>query len=236
MQKFYVYIHRRASDGSVFYVGKGNRYRAWSRHSRNKKWKACVEEHGFLVEICKSGMHEDCALTLERILISIFGMDSLVNAVLGGGGISGYKHTAEAKAKISAAGMGRPFHQNSRIGLMARRGCKLTVEHKQKLSAAKRGRPGPKKSDETRMKISASHMGIRPSQEAIEKMRAAKIGKCVGKQSPTYDHTLRQFHHADHGGFFGTRAELMEKYGLHASCMSHLLNGKRETVKGWRLK
>ena len=36
---FYVYIHKRQSDGIVFYVGKGRGKRAYYFHERNDHWK-----------------------------------------------------------------------------------------------------------------------------------------------------------------------------------------------------
>ena len=36
--KFYVYTHRRASNGVVFYVGKGHGRRAYVKSHRGKWW------------------------------------------------------------------------------------------------------------------------------------------------------------------------------------------------------
>lgn len=37
--EFYVYLHRRATDGRVFCVGKGHGKRAWRTEGRNPKWQ-----------------------------------------------------------------------------------------------------------------------------------------------------------------------------------------------------
>ena len=67
--QFYVYIHTRNDTGLPFYVGKGVKKRAWSKHSRGRRWKFIVEKHGFSVVIVKDKMSERCALALEMIAI-----------------------------------------------------------------------------------------------------------------------------------------------------------------------
>jgi hypothetical protein len=235
MQTFYVYLHKRETDNTIFYVGKGKGRRAWSRSCRNRHWKIISAKHGVLVEIFKDSMSEVCALTLERIIIASIGIQNLANVTDGGGGISGYRHTHEAKEKISASGRGRPQHPNSLKALIQRRGCKLTDDHKAKLSLAKAGIPRGPQSEETRRKISSSHIGIRPSAETLEKMSKSKIGKAVGKNSPSYDMTERRFFHQDHGEFVGTRGELILAHKLASGCISELISGKRQSVKGWRI-
>lgn len=78
MNRYYVYEHCRASDGAVFYVGKGSGRRAYSR-TRSEHWKRVVAKHGLVVNIVKDEMPEVCALTLERVLIARYGLDNLVN-------------------------------------------------------------------------------------------------------------------------------------------------------------
>lgn len=56
---FYVYIHRRATDGSAFYVGKGRGKRAWRwGESRNPHWRNIASKNGVYVEIYKDNMSE----------------------------------------------------------------------------------------------------------------------------------------------------------------------------------
>jgi len=90
-KKFYVYIHRRTTDGRVFYVGKGARDRAYSSYSRNKWWYDVVGKHGFSVHIVKDKMSEKCAYTLEKIIIGVISKiePKLVNQKSGGEGNPG---------------------------------------------------------------------------------------------------------------------------------------------------
>lgn len=231
----YVYLHRRASDGVPFYVGKGAERRAWGLTGRNPWWRRVADKHGYVVQIVRDGMSEPCALSLERALIRAIGRDRLVNLVDGGGGIRGWRHSVEAKARISAANKGKTPSPRALAALRTNDGRPLTEAHRRKLAAAKAGRLRGPHSEETRRKISASHMGVRPSAETLRKMSAAKVGKRVGKDSASYDHTIRRFSHGLHGVFVGTRGDLILAYGLGSSDMAALLKGKQKSVRGWRL-
>lgn len=97
---FYVYIHKRKSDGLVFYVGKGCGKRAWYKRDKSDWWKNTASKHGLVVEIVKNNMPEHCAHLYERILIrGLRGMGlPLVNITDGGEGCSGRKMSKENRA------------------------------------------------------------------------------------------------------------------------------------------
>ena len=107
-KKFYVYVHRRASDGKVFYVGKGGGKKSRSKDvsNRNKLWHEVVRTHGFFDEILKCGMSEVCALSFERLLIHIIGRSELVNQTSGGQGTSGRIVSSETRNKNRIASTG----------------------------------------------------------------------------------------------------------------------------------
>lgn len=236
-KQHYVYLHRKASDGAVFYVGKGTGRRAWASSGRNRRWRYTAEKHGFTVEVFQSGMSEPCALALERITIASLGKERLANLVEGGGGTSGWKHSEEAKRRIGAFQKGREFTDKMRAALeAANKNRAFTPATIQKMrEAARRRKRGPL-SAETRAKISASHMGLRPSEDTRRKLSRAKIGKACGRDSPSYDHTIRSFYHAEHHEFIGTRGDFMLKYGLPSPCVSAVITGRQKSVKGWRLR
>ena len=77
----------------------------------------------------------------------------------------GYKHTQEAKDKMSAAKRGKNHPQF---------GKPISQETKDKISAAKMGK---KHSQETKDKLSAANMGKKLSQETKDKLSAANMGK-----------------------------------------------------------
>lgn len=231
----YVYLHRRMTDGAIFYVGKGKGRRAWSANGRNRQWQFVQRKHGYKVQIVKRDMSEPCALTFERILISILGRPLLVNSVDGGGGTTGWRHSEETKMRIGAFNKGKKASRKALETLDRFRSQPRTDEWRSNMSIAAKARTeGRSRSVETRAKISASHIGMKPSRETLEKMRAAHLGKS-GRLSPSYDHTIRAFEHSIHGTFTGTRGDFISAFGLRSSCVSTLINGKQKTVKGWRI-
>lgn len=100
---FYVYLHRRATDGRVFYVGKGANRRAWQKDRRNAHWKNVVNKHGYTVDIVQDGMQEWWAFELECELIAYYGRGSgmLCNATDGGEGAKGAVRSVETRKKLS---------------------------------------------------------------------------------------------------------------------------------------
>ena len=113
---FYVYLHRKATTGQVFYVGKGAGRRAWEHGEarRGTLWQRTARKHGLIVEIAADGLQEWYAHEMECELIALHGRrDSgcgpLVNMTDGGEGTSGRvvpdyvraKHKAAAQAKAA---------------------------------------------------------------------------------------------------------------------------------------
>lgn len=235
---YYVYLHKRKTDLEIFYIGKGIGRRAWAKSGRNSWWKRIVEKHDYNVEIYQDNLSNEEALKLEcKLTLELKGNSKLVNMVLGGGGITGWKHSDEAKEKISKFNKGKKMPEAERQAFIKRiTGKKLSEEHKKNMSLAKKGKARPKLSEETKSKISKAHIGMKSSPETIEKLRQSKLGKYVGKDNPTYDHTVRYFIHENGEEFVGTRGEFILKFNANASCVSELINKKRTTVKKWRIK
>lgn len=112
-RSFYVYAHK-SLDGRVFYIGKGTGKRAWAKLRRSIRWSRHVAKHGLDVHIIKRDMPEDCAFTLERILIAQIGIKNLCNITGGGEGTSGRVPTQEQREKCRMKNKGRVPHQNTR--------------------------------------------------------------------------------------------------------------------------
>lgn len=98
--KFFVYLHRRATDNRVFYVGKGCRYRHKSKWNRSQHWHNIVNKHGYTIEIVQNGLTEKEAFTLEIELIAKYKEHGLCNRTAGGEGASGVIVSEETKAKF----------------------------------------------------------------------------------------------------------------------------------------
>jgi hypothetical protein len=164
MKHFYTYIHRKASDGLVFYVGKGVGKRAWDCNRRNPKWKSIVAKHSHVVEVCAAWKNSEEAFQHEKFLIWCF-KDmgcNLANLTDGGDGPHGYKYTIEQKAKMS----------------LRRVGYKHSEETKRKMSLSQKGIPRGLMSDDAKIKMSASHKGRvhRPMSDAAKKKLSENNG------------------------------------------------------------
>lgn len=97
-----VYVHRRADDGRIFYVGKGSRNdRASFFSKRNPYWKAVAAKHGVVVEIVAYFETDMLACEFERELIAWYGRSKLTNLTDGGEGSVGVVMSEAAKKKLS---------------------------------------------------------------------------------------------------------------------------------------
>lgn len=88
-----VYVHRKKSDDSIFYVGIGNKNRPKSKY-RSQLWNRYVDKYGYTVEILATGLTMELAKKLEIDLISYYGRvdigtGCLVNHTDGGEGQTG---------------------------------------------------------------------------------------------------------------------------------------------------
>lgn len=131
MTIFYVYIHRKKSDNSIFYVGKGKDGRITSTSGRSKHWKNIVKKHGYIAEIVYETKSETDAYDREKELIIELKSKGykLCNVAEGGiGGLSGKKLSAEHREKLS----------------VAKKGKKQSPEQAYKSSIAKLGKKQPR--------------------------------------------------------------------------------------------
>ena len=104
---FYVYIHRRLSDGKPFYVGKGKWGRAWEAGCtrRSSYWTRVKNKHGMVVEIYKDSLSDKESLREEIKLIALLREEGiqLTNLTDGGDGASGSKRTPEQIQRLSSS-------------------------------------------------------------------------------------------------------------------------------------
>lgn len=110
--KFYVYVHRRGSCGSIFYVGMGCKGRAWQISGRNKHWVSVYNKHGRDVEVCQEKMSRDDACLLEKWLISKLRhqKEKLTNITDGGDGCSGKVLSRDERIRASRIKGGMPVY------------------------------------------------------------------------------------------------------------------------------
>lgn len=111
MWRHYVYLHRKADTGEVFYVGKGTLRRsmkkperAYSTAARNGWWRRVADKHGFAVEMVACFIDDVAAQEFECDLIAQYGranlgQGTLVNLTDGGDGHSGIIVSEELREK-----------------------------------------------------------------------------------------------------------------------------------------
>jgi hypothetical protein len=181
MMDFYVYVHRRTTDGKVFYVGKGCKRRAKEANGRNNYWRNTVSKHGYVVEIYADGLTEWYAYELERDLIAYHGRKDigyglLANRTDGGDGASATKVSEESRKRMSIAQKRNQTPERRAHMSRLLSGRRLTKEHAGKISKALTGKVV---SDEWRKKHSETMRGRKISAEHVK----ALVEGCVKKAS-----------------------------------------------------
>jgi len=114
MNKHYIYFHKRADDGVIFYVGIGVGRRATAVKNRSDFWKRIVEKHGYIIEYPHKDISQEEAKQLEIHYISVLGRldrgtGTLCNMTDGGDGRVGYECSEETKDKMRKAATGVKF-------------------------------------------------------------------------------------------------------------------------------
>jgi len=90
-----VYIHRKATDGTIFYVGIGKPSRAKQKEGRNRCWERTVAKHGYTIDIVEKNLTWNEACESEIALVELIGrrdkgLGNLVNLTDGGEGACGH--------------------------------------------------------------------------------------------------------------------------------------------------
>lgn len=128
---FYVYLHRRKTDGTVFYVGKGCGSRSTARGGRNKWWRRIEAKHGFYHEILRGGLTNDQACQLEIETIASLRGSGVELCNIASGGESGL--------------VGIPLSEPHKEILRQRKiGTTQSPEHARKSAMAKVGKKQPR--------------------------------------------------------------------------------------------
>jgi len=224
-KKFYVYAHRRADNGDVFYIGKGTRRRAWSSSGRNSKWKRIADRFGFHVEILHDNLTQADAFSLEVFEISSakekYELANITNG--GSGGTSaGYRHSKEVKEIISRAQSGRRKSQNHKEKLrIANTGKKLSNETREKMSMVRKEKgtnhlEGIPKTDEHKKKLSDSLLGKKKPQN-----KSGYVGVYYHSAAGKWAACITRNGKAKHLGLFETPEQASSAYQREKS-RSHM--------------
>ena len=229
VKDYYVYIHRRAHDKAVFYVGKGCGYRAWS-NLRSEFWKRTVAKYGYEVEIVISGLQEWAAFEFEQSLIAYYGRRNikqglLINLTDGGEGNVGVIRSESSKRKMSE--LMRELHLDPEIKRkhsagMRRANAKPEVIARRS-EATKRSHSRP----EVRQRISENITAARARPE----VRASYVEANLGGRNPR----ARRVRCVDTGEVFDCLRDASR--WLHSvgkrGCVTSVVNGKNDTAGGY---
>jgi group I intron endonuclease len=160
---FYVYLWRNNVNGKC-YVGKGSARRKDEhlKPSANSLLSRAFRKYGVESFTCKvlcADMEESLAFDIERSTVTHLQckVPNGYNLTDGGEGLSGYRHTPEQRAALSASRKGKP----------------ISAEHKANIS---KGGKGKVLSAETRAKLSAAKTGTKFTAEHCENIRKSKLG------------------------------------------------------------
>ena len=113
-----VYIHRKKTDDTIFYIGIGNEDRPYSKE-RSVVWHRTVKKYGYYIEVILKDLSKEEACEIEIYLIEKFGRRDknkgyLVNLTDGGDGVVGGKGRHLAVYNIETGEMFETIKEGAR--------------------------------------------------------------------------------------------------------------------------
>ena len=225
---FYVYEHRRTSDGSVFYVGKGRGRRLFSQSKRNKYWNNSVKKHGFTAHKIYEGLSEDRAFELEALIIDAYGPENLANLTGGGDGMKSPADEVRKRfSELQSERWNQPEYRENLLSKM--KGRKHTADTISKMSIAHKGRV---RTEEHCKNLSKSLSGLKKSEAHKKKISILKKGSMSGEKNPSFDWTLR-FFYSEKKCMITTAWHFANINGFKRYNVDNLIRGKCKIHNGW---
>ena len=184
-------VYRIDFGNGYFYIGSSvdtairkGKHRNDLKHGkhRNRIVQHCWNKYGvFEFTVLEECVKDDLIVREQFYLDQHCDNPKNVNLSPTAGSCLGYKHSAESRAKMSAANKGRKHSAESRAKMSAaNKGVPKSAEHRAKISAAKKGVPV---SAEHCAKISAANKGVPMSAEHYAKLSAARKGVPLSAES-----------------------------------------------------
>lgn len=230
----YVYLHRKSTDKTIFYVGIGKDetrsfVRAHEVVNRNRFWHNIVNKHGRDVEITHKNIIWEEACAIERYLIAFYGRidkktGCLCNLTDGGeggaGAIRSPEHLAIIKENYNRNLKGRMNNaeQLSRIAA-ANRARKIPESTRAKMRLAGKNRVF---SETHKKNLSIASKGKPKNPESVKKQAESLRGKQLDGKNPNAKKVLD----TSTGEVFDCIKSASERYKIHQSRLTSILNGK----------
>jgi hypothetical protein len=180
MNIYFVYRYIRLDTNTPFHVGKGKKYRATSMDNRNKYFLNIVNSVPYEVEIMLEKLTEEQAFLKEKEFVKLYKSAGYceTNLTDGGEGTAGYRHTDEAKEKLSKAHSGRKNGPHSLERTFNISNSRINHRHselaKKNMSLSAKGRIHSK---ETKEKIGRANKGKVASISKKQNMSNAMMGR-----------------------------------------------------------
>lgn len=232
---FYVYLYLR-EDGSPYYVGKGTGNRAWKRNKFE-----FINPKNERIMIVAHRLSEEEAFILEMKLISEYGRKDNETGILrnktdGGEGVSGRLSQSKGKTLEEIHGDAKASEIKTRL----KKSLNTTKTKQLKSSITSNLWQNPeyiekqkiaKNDPEYKKSVGEKVSTILNTPEYQELMSLQR----TGNKNPKYDHAIYFFIHDSGIVEECQRYQLQTKYSLNQGKISELVNGKRKSVKGWRM-
>ena len=178
-----VYLHRKANNKEVFYVGIGKTIeRAFQKKYRNKHWINITNKYEYEVEIVKDGLTWTEACDLEINLIKKYKRKCdggcLCNVTIGGDGVVGVEMSEDHKRKISKSNTGKKRSIQTKQNISnARKGIVFSEEHRKNISSSRKGIKMPESFRKKRSELTA--LGKHPLAKEVIDLQTGIAFSCI---------------------------------------------------------
>jgi hypothetical protein len=225
----YVYLHKRADNNTVFYVGIANgiKYkRANEKARRSNLWKNIVSKYNYFIEIYRDDLSYEQAKEIETQLIKKYGRidlktGTLANMTAGGDGTLNKIFTDEYRQKLSTAAKKRDNTLAYKKMIEARLLYKPTESHKKAISNKLKG---VLKSEYVRQLSSERMIKNNPSKNRL------------GKNSINYKFDVLCYKDGDLLSKYNGVHDAARSLNLSPTKISAVLNGRRNKTGGYVFK